>query len=126
MIDQLGHGQCILFGHDWGAPIVYTTALLYPEKVTAIAGLSVPYHPRSEVRILELWERLFPDRFFYQTYFQAEGVAEAELEADVPASLRKVYYSISGDLDSPLFLQKKPKDAGLLDGLIDPDPYPAW
>lgn len=31
----------ILFGHDWGAPIAYTTTLLHGEHVRALAGLSV-------------------------------------------------------------------------------------
>jgi pimeloyl-ACP methyl ester carboxylesterase len=37
VIDQLGNGKAILFGHDWGAPIVWHTSLLYPDKVTAVA-----------------------------------------------------------------------------------------
>ncbi len=41
-----GARAAILFGHDWGAPIVWNTALLYPDKINAVAGLSVPYFPR--------------------------------------------------------------------------------
>lgn len=126
VIDELGSGSAILFGHDWGAPIVWHTALLYPQKVSAVAGLSVPYFPPSELRILELWQQLYADRFFYQLYFQQEGLAEAELEADVAVSLRKAYFAISGDADLDQWLEPKPKDARLLDGLIDPDPFPAW
>lgn len=47
---------------------------------------------------------LYQDKFFYQLYFQAEGVAEAEFEADVAASLRKTYFSISGDAPLNHFL----------------------
>ena len=45
VIDALGDGRAIVFGHDWGAPIAWNTARLHPEKVRAVAGLSVPYTP---------------------------------------------------------------------------------
>ena len=35
-------GKAVLFGHDWGAPIVWNTALIYPEKITAVATIPVP------------------------------------------------------------------------------------
>lgn len=126
VIDELGSGSAILFGHDWGAPIVWHTALLYPQKVSAVAGLSVPYYPPSEIKTLDLWRQLYADRFFYQLYFQEEGIAEAELETDIAVSLRKAYFAISGDAELDQWLKPKPKDARLLDGLIDPDPFPAW
>ena len=126
VIDEVGAGSAILFGHDWGAPIVWTTALLYPEKVGAVALLSVPYFPASEIKTLDLWRQLYADQFFYQLYFQQEGAAEAELEADIAAGLRKAYFAISGDARLDQWLEPKPKDAGLLDGLIDPDPFPPW
>jgi len=53
-IDQLGGGTAILFGHDWGAPVVWNTALLYPNKVSAVAGLSVPFLPRGPVSFLDM------------------------------------------------------------------------
>jgi pimeloyl-ACP methyl ester carboxylesterase len=122
----VGGGSAILFGHDWGAPIVWTTALLYPDKVGAVALLSVPYYPSSEIKTLDLWRQLYADQFFYQLYFQQEGVAEAELEADIAVGLRKAYFAISGGARPDQWLEPKPKDAGLLDGLIDPDPFPTW
>jgi pimeloyl-ACP methyl ester carboxylesterase len=33
----------VVVGHDWGAPIAWTTALVHHDKVRAVAGLSVPY-----------------------------------------------------------------------------------
>jgi pimeloyl-ACP methyl ester carboxylesterase len=125
-IRALGGGPVILFGHDWGAPIAYNTALLYPDLVDAVAGLSVPYRPGSDVPMLALWKQLYPDRFFYMLYFQQEGAAEAEVEADIPSALRKIYYACSGDAPLAEFLKEKPAESGLLDGLIDPHPFPSW
>lgn len=125
VIDQLGDGPAIVFGHDWGAPIAWNTARLHADRVRAVAGLSVPYIPVGETSTIELWKALYADRFFYQTYFQAPGVAEAELSADNARSLRTIYFALSGDADLSLFADK-PVDAGLLDGLVDPDPFPDW
>ncbi len=126
IIDALGGGRAILFGHDWGGPIVWNTALLHPEKVAAVAGLSVPYIPRGEASLVTLARTLYADRFFYQLYFQEPGVAEAELEADIPTALRKLYFAISGDAPLDKWLEVKPPDAKLLDGMEDPHPFPAW
>ena len=129
LIEALGQRQAILVGHDWGAPIVWNTALFHPDKVRAVVGLSVPHIGRGPVPRIQLFRRLYEGRFFYQLYFQAPGVAEAELEADVRASLRKVYYAGSGEAIAaglPGVLADKPAGARLLDGLPDPDPFPAW
>src|SRR5262249_34258661 len=70
--------------------------------------------------------RIYKDRFFYQLYFQTPGIAEAELEADVRTSLRKIYYGASGEGMKAGARADKPADARLLDGLTDPDPFPGW
>jgi len=116
----------IVFGHDWGAPIAYHAALLHPESFCAVAGLSVPYMPGSGMSSVDLWKSLYPDRFFYQLYVQAEGVVEAEVSQDIPAALRKIYFALSGDAPADEWLKPKAADAGLLDELEDPDPFPAW
>lgn len=128
VIDALGGGSAILFGHDWGAPIVWNTALMYPDKVRAVAGLSVPYMPRGQQSFLKLAEQLYAGRFFYQLYFQQEGVAEAEFEADVRNTLRRTYYAASGDFRAEhagAFLSKGPQST-FLEGLPDPQPFPSW
>lgn len=124
VIDALG-GSAIVVGHDWGAPIAWNTARLHAGKVSAVAGLSVPYMPVGPVSSLELWKDLYADTFFYQTYFQEPGVAEAELGADNAKSLRMIYYAASGD-GVDFASGGKPADAKMLDGLTDPDPFPAW
>jgi len=126
LIAALGERQAILIGHDWGAPIVWNTALFHPEKVRAVVGLSVPHTGRGPAPRIELFRKIYKDRFFYQLYFQEPGVAEAELEADVRVSLRKIYYWVSGEAIKAGLKMDKPAGARLLDGLPDPEPFPNW
>lgn len=99
LIDALGEEQAVLFGHDWGAPIVWNTALLRPDRIRGVAGLSVPYNPRGTTSPLTAMRALGGDDQFYVEYFQTPGVAEAEIEADVAAWLRGFYFTISGEAD---------------------------
>jgi pimeloyl-ACP methyl ester carboxylesterase len=126
VIDQLGGGRAILFGHDWGAPIAWTTALLHPGRVCAVALLSVPYLPLGSTPFIEMMKAIYHDRFFYQVYIQDEGRAEAEVEADIPAALRKIYFAMSGSAPLYQWLARKPRDARLLEGLADPRTLPDW
>lgn len=117
----------ILVGHDWGAPIVWNTALTRPDAVRAVAGLSVPYMGVPQRPFTEIFDEAFTQkgRFFYQAWFQKVGPPEAEAEADVRGFLRKFYYSICGEAPDGSWPQK-PVEATLLEGLADPDPFPAW
>ena len=126
LIDHFSERQAILVGHDWGAPIVWNTAALHPQRVRAVAALSVPYTPRGKLSSIELWKQLYADRFFYQLYFQEPGRAEAEFEADVRVALRKIYFAGSGDAPKGLFRADKPVDARMLDDLPDPKRLPDW
>jgi len=42
--DQLGQEKIFLAGHDWGAAVAWSTALLYPQRITKLVTLNVP-HP---------------------------------------------------------------------------------
>jgi pimeloyl-ACP methyl ester carboxylesterase len=118
----------VIVGHDWGAPIVWNSALTRPDAVRAVAGLSVPYTGIAARSLREVYEEVFTarGRFFYQHYFQAVGVAEAELQADVRSSLRRFYYAISGDAPDGTWPRDKVVGDPLLHRLPDPDPFPAW
>ncbi|WP_375428615.1 alpha/beta hydrolase [uncultured Sphingomonas sp.] len=124
VIDHLG-GRAILFGHDWGAPIVWQTAVRHPERVVAVAGLSVPYNPMDDRFFLDLMDKVYVDRFFYQLYFQAEGVAEAEFAAD-PDALLKIYWGISGEGVAHAFRRHKTRADKFLTGMPLPEHLPAW
>jgi pimeloyl-ACP methyl ester carboxylesterase len=126
LIDHFGQAQAVLVGHDWGAPVVWNTTALHPGRVRAVAALSVPYSPRGKVSSIELWRRLYAGRFFYQLYFQAPGVAEAEFEADVRTTLRKLYFAGSGDYERGMFRADQASTSRMLDALPDPTAFPAW
>jgi pimeloyl-ACP methyl ester carboxylesterase len=126
IIDACGEEKAILIGHDWGAPIVWSTAALNSSRVSAVAGLSVPYRPRASVPMIELWNKIYEGQFFYQVYFQKEGVAEAELEQNIRLSLRKIYFSISGDAPSLDSWVNRPATATMLEEFVDPSVFPDW
>jgi pimeloyl-ACP methyl ester carboxylesterase len=120
--------RAILVGHDWGAPIVWNSALARPEHVRAVCGLSVPYLGQAARPFTETFDEIFTKRgrFFYQAYFQRLGEPEAEAGADPRAFLRKFYYALSGDAPDGTWPTNKTSQQRLLEGLVDPNPFPAW
>ena len=64
---------------------------------------------------------------FYLQYFQEPGVAEAEFEADVRTSLRRIYYTASGDVtEKGKGFAMIPETGGFFANTIDPQTLPAW
>jgi len=43
IVDQLGQQRIFLAGHDWGAAVAWSTALLHPQRICKLAILNVPY-----------------------------------------------------------------------------------
>ncbi len=115
----------VLIGHDWGAPIVWNTALTNPDRFRAVAGLSVPFAGVPQRPFTEVFREHFTSqgKFFYQEYFQEPGVAEAEAEADPRSFIHRMMYSISGDVP-PGNYWDKPLGATFLEGLPDPMAVP--
>ncbi|MCV7216212.1 alpha/beta hydrolase [Mycobacterium crocinum] len=96
LLDDIGARQAVFIGHDWGAMVVWHTALLHPDRVRAVAGLSVPPIPRARTRPTERWREKFGEDF-YMLRFQEPGVADAEMAADVAATMRGMFDDLSPD-----------------------------
>lgn len=122
VVDALGRETFTLVTHDFGANVGWDIAALHPERVNGVFALSVPPNRHQMPVAPDLPE----DAFIHFVYFQAPGVAEAELDADICRSLRMLHYAVSGDAPEGHFLQSKPPGSGILDGLIDPDTLPTW
>ena len=128
LLDALGAERAVIVGHDWGAPVALHTALFRPDRVRGVVGLSVPYTPRGPVSTLTSMKAVLGEGF-YMAYFQAPGVAEAELQRDVRTTLRKFLFSASGDVPPPEGAAPQPvvpPGHGILDIMIAPEHLPAW
>jgi pimeloyl-ACP methyl ester carboxylesterase len=126
VLDALGAERAVVVGHDWGAPIAWHCALLYPDRFSAVVALSVPYTPRSRTPPIQALKQVFADTFFYILYFQEPGAAEAELEADVRRAMRMVLYAWSGDAPKGAAFMPKLKSAKLFEGMPEPERLPPW
>lgn len=121
----LGYAEFNLVGHDWGCVVAWNTALLHADTCRAVMGLSVPFW-RPDDSIVN--PPGFDDRFWYIRYFQPPGVAEAELERDLPTSLLKLYTGLAADSPSGSWMRQLefPASAGLLETLGMPERLPSW
>ena len=89
LVTALGETQAVIVGHDWGAPVAWHAALFRPDMFTKVAGLSVPPPFRGRARPLDSLRAGGVTNFYWQ-YFQTPGVAEAEFERDIAATMRKI------------------------------------
>lgn len=127
LVEALGEKTCTIVGHDFGAVVAWNACLLRPDCFKAIAALSVPYAPRRATAPLPALRQLMGNRFFYIDYFQAPGVADAELDADPAKTLRALFFTASAEGDlmrgniRPVW-----KGGKFLDTLIDMGKPPSW
>jgi pimeloyl-ACP methyl ester carboxylesterase len=123
LMDALGEESAVVAGHDWGAPVAWHAALLRPDRVRGVIGLSVPYRPRGSTPPLQVMRGLLGEGF-YMVYFQEPGRADEELARDLPATFRRVLYSASGT--APRLAPVVPPGGGFLDVCPDPAVLPGW
>jgi pimeloyl-ACP methyl ester carboxylesterase len=126
LLDALGEERAVVAGHDWGAPVAWHAALLRPDRVRGVIGLSVPYRPRGSNAPIAAMRSMIGDGF-YMVYFQQPGAADAELAADPRQTFTRLLYSASGD--GPAGVPVIPPGGGFLDICAappDPSRLPAW
>ena len=133
IIDALGYDTAITIGHDWGGPIALNTAALNEDRISATGTLSVPFTGRGPMPTLDLWKEIYKDRFFYQLYFQKEGVAEEEFESDLSRALFMTYTNSDGrgmkfnfEKSQSGLVPEKTKDSTFLEGMEMFEDFPNW
>jgi pimeloyl-ACP methyl ester carboxylesterase len=132
VLDALSVREAVVIGHDWGAPVAWHSALLRPDRFRAVAGLSVPFRPRGSAPPTSAMPQT-ESSLFYQLYFQAPGVAEAELGRDPHDTILRLLYSGSANIEresdntlpneSPFMV---PRTGGFLTRMTNPPTLPAW
>ena len=126
LVAALGARRAIIIGHDWGAPIAWTAAMVRPDLFPAVIGMSVPHRPRAAAPPLTLLRKAGLENHYW-IYFQTPGIAEAEFEANVADTLRRLLYGVSGsapiDRENPLLV---PQGKGFLDRVAAPETLPEW
>ncbi|MFD7919385.1 alpha/beta fold hydrolase [Streptomyces sp. NPDC059740] len=128
VVQALGEESAVIVGHDWGASVAATSALVRPEVFRAVGLLSVPYTPPGGPRPSEVFARMGDGEEFYVSYFQQPGRAEAEIEPDVRGWLAGFYAALSAgtrpasDAPDPHFVS----DGGALRDRFPQGGLPHW
>jgi pimeloyl-ACP methyl ester carboxylesterase len=130
LVEALGEKEAAIVGHDWGAAVAWTCALLRPDIFRVVGLLSVPYladfwsgpPPTAAMRAM-----LASGHMFYQLYFQDPGRAEADLEHNVRDSLLGMFHGASGGIppDKQWRFVFSPSE-NLMDTIPRPEGLPSW
>jgi pimeloyl-ACP methyl ester carboxylesterase len=80
LLDYYGYKAATFIGHDWGANIVWSLALLHPERVNKIINLALPYQVRGEKPWIEWMEEIFGGDNYFVHFNRQQGVADAILD----------------------------------------------
>lgn len=91
ILDALDIPAAIHVGHDWGAIVIWQHALLKPERVVAIANLSVPFVPRPASDPVAFWRTILGDDFYIVHFNLQPNIAARSFEGNPERVLRNLY-----------------------------------
>lgn len=99
LVRALGETECIVVGHDWGAPVAWHCALTRPDVFRAVFALSAPFQPRRPkgppTAAMAAISRRLGLGDLYINRFQADD-AHVPFEVDVATALRKAFHAYDG------------------------------
>ena len=125
ILDALGVEQAVLVGHDFGAAISWSAAMMRPDRFRAVFCLSVPPLPLARPSMIEQMQAAGEDDFYMFSQMRPEADREW---ADASVTIPGMYYWMSGiapvdqrwePLD-PAKALNRPSPVGL-PGFVDPD-----
>ena len=91
LLDHFGYENATFVGHDWGANVVWNLALLYPERVSRIINLALPYQERGEQPWIEFMEAIFGGDFYFVHFNRQPGVADAIMNKNTSRFLHNIF-----------------------------------
>ncbi|GGY02913.1 alpha/beta fold hydrolase [Massilia dura] len=132
LMDALSIERTVIVGNDWGASVAWQMALMRPDRIRGVAAFGVPMMARAPMPPTKLFPRT-KEAMFYILYFQEPGLAEREVERDMPTTLRRIYHAASGEAgprqpgdDTPNPFGMVVPERGILRDLPEPVSLPAW
>lgn len=92
----LGVDRPVLYGHSFGAPVVVTFALMYPEETRGVVAASGYYYPTRRIDSLLAWVSVLPvlGPVMRNTVMPVEGAVFGKLAVKVlfdPAEISPTY-----------------------------------
>lgn len=81
LLDALEIEKAIFCGHDWGGFVVWSMALLHPDRVAGVIGVNTPFLGRPAIPPIELITQMRGEDN-YMVFFQEPGRAEEFMERD--------------------------------------------
>ena len=91
LLDYYGYKDATFVGHDWGANVVWSLALLHPDCVNKIISLALPYQERGEMPWIEFMEAIFGGDFYFVHFNRQPGVADAIMNKNAARFLRNIF-----------------------------------
>lgn len=91
LLDHYGYENAVFVGHDWGAIILWSFAMIHRDRITGLVNLSVPFMDRGPTEWVGFWEKMLgPD--FYMVHFNRQpGVADKVFAENSERFLRNMY-----------------------------------
>lgn len=125
ILDALDVEKAILVGHDFGAAVAWSAAMMRPDRFSAVFCLSVPPLPLTRPSMIEQLQAAGKDDFYMFRQMRPEADAEW---ADASVTIPGMYYWMSGvapaeqrwDPIDPSKGLNRPSPLGLPD-FVDPD-----
>jgi pimeloyl-ACP methyl ester carboxylesterase len=130
LVRALGETECVVVGHDWGAPVAWHCAMTRPDMFRAVFGLSVPFQPRRPrgpptVAMAAISKRLGMGDL-YICRFQADD-AHSLFDADPAGALRRMFHAYDGATpDGHQSTGFIPEGQSFLSTVPDDAPRPPW
>ncbi|GGX61068.1 epoxide hydrolase [Tateyamaria omphalii] len=80
LLDHFGYDDAVFVGHDWGANVVWSMALLHPTRVKKLVNLALPYQVRTPEPWIEFMEAVFGEDNYLVHFNRKPGVADVILD----------------------------------------------
>lgn len=91
LLDHFDYDDAVFMGHDWGANVVWSMALLHPGRVKKIINLALPYQARTEKPWIEFMEEFLGGDYYFVHFNRQPGVADTVLDQNTHQFLRNIF-----------------------------------